>query len=103
MISIDKNRITIKSDRATLEDKADFDSAISSIIASGENEIIVDIGNTSYLPSELMGLLMWKKKELKTKNIDLRIIRISSSLKKIFDTAMISDFFSLENAEITRV
>ena len=103
MIVVEKNLIIIKSDRATLEDKADFDALLSTMVSSGESLILVDLGTTSYLPSELMGLLMWKKKELKVKNIELQIIRISSSLKKIFDTAMISSFFTLERAEITSV
>jgi anti-anti-sigma regulatory factor len=100
MVKCINNVITLDSDRATLEDKTEIDAMISSLIASGAKEIHVDLGSTSYLPSELMGLFMWKKKELVGKGISLRIIRISESLYRIFDTAMIIDFFNLDKSKI---
>ncbi|MGL4370030.1 MAG: STAS domain-containing protein [Spirochaetota bacterium] len=100
MITCCNNIIRIESERATLEDKADLDSALLRFSAQGYTEMLIDLGGTNYLPSEMMGLLMWKKKDLKRCGIDLKIYRISGSLKRVFDTAMISDFFELDSAEI---
>ena len=101
MVQCINNIITLSTDRATLEDKTEIDAMISSLIASNEKEILVDLGATSYLPSELMGLFMWKKKELDSKGIKLRIVKISAPLYRIFDTAMITDFFDLDRSCIT--
>ena len=100
MITCSENIIRIESERATLEDKTDFDAALSTLCAHGFTEILIDLGDTNYLPSELMGLLMWKKKDLKRRGVELNICRISFSLKKVFDTAMVSDFFGLDSAEV---
>lgn len=102
MVECIRNVITLSSDRATLEDKTEIDAMISTLIASGEKEILVDLGATSYLPSELMGLFMWKKKELDSRGIKLRITSISASLYRIFDTAMITDFFNIDKSCITK-
>jgi len=45
---------------------------------------------------------MWKKKELVDIKIDFKISAINSSLKKIFDNAMLSQFFEIDmNTDVT--
>ena len=100
MVQCIGNTISLGSEHATLEDKTEIDTLISALIASGNHEILVDLGASSYLPSELMGLLMWKKKELQGMGVVLRVIRISPSLYRIFSTAMVLEFFGLDGSEI---
>ncbi len=65
------------------------------LLADGHDEIQVDLSTTIYIPSTLMGYLMWKKQQLKKKEKNIKIIAISESLRKVFDEARISDFFEL--------
>ncbi|MFW6365486.1 MAG: hypothetical protein ACOC2H_03305 [Spirochaetota bacterium] len=96
MVYINGSTIIIESEKATLEDKLDLDNAIDSLIEIGYETIYLDLGTPRYLPSELMGLLMWKKKELMEKNRNIRISRISSNLKTVFENALLIDFFEID-------
>ena len=98
MVVREDNTILIDSERATLGDKADFEKAVTFLVQSGHKSINVDLGKTIYLPSELMGFMMWKKKELIDIKVNFRISAISSSLKKIFDNAMLSQFFEIDSS-----
>ncbi len=95
MITIAGNKITIESTRATDEDKAAFEDAVNAIIDEGYAEVMVDLSMTVYIPSELLGYLMGKKKSLMGAHKDLKITAISESLKRIFDEARISDFLGV--------
>jgi anti-anti-sigma regulatory factor len=100
MVTTKSNCIIIESNKATLEDKYLFETQLSVLIASGATIVKIDLGNTGYLPSELMGFLMWKKKDLHNKGITLVISRISEMLKSFFDSAKISEYFELSEAEV---
>jgi len=97
MITVDSFTIIINSEKATLEDKIDLEASINNIVAEGGKQIFLDLGCTTYIPSELMGLLMWKKKELLEKGVHIKIIRITGILKIIFDNAMLTDFFEINS------
>ena len=97
MIFSQNNRIIIDCEKASLEDKNEFEKAVAKIIHAGHKEILIDLGKTTYLPSELMGFMMWKKKELGEAKIQFTIDSISSSLKRLFDNAMLSDFFEISS------
>jgi anti-anti-sigma regulatory factor len=97
MITVSENTIIIDSERASLEDKVHFENAVSSIVHNGVKEVRIDLGATIYLPSELMGFMMWKKKELQELKIKFTIVRISENLKKIFDNAMLTEFFEISS------
>jgi anti-anti-sigma regulatory factor len=100
MVSTLENTILVENQKATLEDKSAFAAQLSTLQSRGLSEINIDFSHTLYLPSEMMGLLMWKKKEFKLKGIKLNIIKISSTLKTFFDNMQISEFFELDSAEI---
>ncbi|MBN2436099.1 MAG: hypothetical protein JXK07_12610 [Spirochaetes bacterium] len=97
MIKVSGSTIIVINEKATLEDKLDLENTIDALIAEGFNRIYLDLGQTLHLPSELMGLLMWKKKVLNEDNIDIVISRISSTLKTVFETAHLIDFFEINN------
>jgi anti-anti-sigma regulatory factor len=101
MIVIKGNTITIDNGTATLEDKNEFSIKLDLMVNSGHKEINIDMGMTSFLPSEMMDLLMWSKRDLEKKNISFKIVRISSSLKSLFDTTQLSRYFDIDDAEIT--
>ena len=95
MITIIGNKIIIDSSRATLDDKASFEQAVNSILEGGATEIMVDLSKTVYLPSELLGYLMGKKRALMGKGMDIKIAAISEPLKRVFDEARISGFLGV--------
>lgn len=97
MIKVSGSTIIVLNEKATLEDKIDLENTIDALIAEGFKKIYLDLGQTLHLPSELMGLLMWKKKVLNEGNIDIVISRISSTLKTVFETAHLIDFFEINN------
>lgn len=101
MIIIKGNTLTIDNSAATLDDKDEFALKLDLMINSGHKEINIDLGMTSYLPSEMMGLIMWRKRDLQKKGIAFNIVRISQSLKDLFDTTQLSDYFEIDKAEIT--
>jgi len=100
MVTTVGSTIIIENDKATLDDKNSFEAHLSILVLSGVREISMDLGHTGYLPSELVGLLMWKKKDLSNNGIILKISRISSTLKSLFENMMISDYFDLSESEI---
>ena len=95
MVIVQGNVIIINSERASADDKIDFASAITRLELEGNSEIMLDLSNTVYLPSELMGLLMWKKRELGERGKKIIITAISEPLRNTFDNAMISSFLDL--------
>lgn len=99
MVTSSGNTIIVENEKATLDDKSVFAAQLSTLVADGHTVINIDFSKTEYLPSEMMGLLMWKKKDFKTKGIELRIIRISGTLRNFFDNMQISKFFELESAD----
>ena len=99
MVDVQGNTIIINSERASADDKIDFATAISRLEAEGNHEIRLDLSNTVYLPSELMGLLMWKKRELGERGTKIIISAISDPLRNTFDNAMISSFLELNTPQ----
>jgi len=95
MITIDNNKITIETTRATLDDKVAFEDAVNTVVEAGHAVVLVDLSQTIYLPSELLGYLMGKKKSLMNEGKDIKITAISESLKRIFDEARISEFLGV--------
>ena len=100
MIKVSGSTITVINEKATLEDKLDLENAIDALTAEGADTIYLDLGQTLHLPSELMGLLMWKKKVLNEANIDIEISKISSTLKIVFETAHLIDFFNINSKTV---
>jgi anti-anti-sigma regulatory factor len=92
MVKVNGTTIIIDNIRATIEDMAEFEKAIGLLDGEGHPVIKIDLSKTVYLPSELLGYLMGKKRAFKSAGRDIRIIAISESLKRIFDEAKISDF-----------
>ncbi|RPI92045.1 MAG: hypothetical protein EHM32_09710 [Spirochaetales bacterium] len=95
MVTILGNKIIIDSSRATLDDKSAFEQAVNTVIEGGASEVLVDFSKTVYLPSELLGYLMGKKRALMGKGMDIKIIAISEPLKRVFDEARISGFLGV--------
>ncbi|MDA3900776.1 MAG: hypothetical protein PF637_09695 [Spirochaetes bacterium] len=95
MIKVNGSSITLINERATLEDKLELENTIDSLAGDGMGTIYLDLSQTLYLPSELMGLLMWKKKVLNEENKEIVISHISSTLMAIFESAHLVDFFNI--------
>lgn len=96
MIKTEKNLIIITAGKASFKEKNGIEEAISSIENSGYPEILLDLSNTEYLESQLLGLLMWEKERLKEKNINLSIIKLSKQLYETFSNLKLIDFFEIK-------
>jgi anti-anti-sigma regulatory factor len=93
MINVTGNKITLEMTRASLQDKSAFETAVNTLADSGNaSEILLDFSRTVYLPSEFLGFLLGKKRALKSRGIDIRIVAISEPLRRIFEEAKIGDF-----------
>jgi anti-anti-sigma regulatory factor len=101
MVTLNNNTIILDNEKTTIEDKRRVETQLALLVNTGHTEIFVDLGMTSFLPSELLGLLMWKKRELRKKGITLEIVRISQTLKSLFDGDKISDYFEIDKATVT--
>ncbi|MGQ9844520.1 MAG: STAS domain-containing protein [Spirochaetota bacterium] len=95
MITVENNVITLHCEKAILDDKLEVEYAVERLLISGVNVIYIDLSKTIYLPSTLIGYLMWKKQELQKKNKDIIIIAISQSLRKLFEETRLIGFFGI--------
>lgn len=95
MITIKDTTICIENTEATLEDKIEIEKAMEQLFLEGADEIYLDLSQTNYLPSELVGLLMWKKKSIEEAGKSIIISKISHALYKIFENALLVEFFNL--------
>lgn len=95
MILVENNKIIIDSVAATHQDKNEFKTEFIRLINEGHKEILIDIGKTTNLPSELIGFLIEKKKMYNDTDTSMKIISISDSLKKQFKATRINSFFDL--------
>ncbi len=95
MVHITDGTIIVENEKATLQDKIDLEDAVDTLIAEGSQLIYIDLSNPQYLPSELMGFLMWKKKLLMEENKNICITKLSYNLKTVFDNALLTDFFEI--------
>jgi len=100
MVTLENSTIVIHNERASLEDKIEIENFIENLVQDGVMVIYVDLTLPVYLPSELLGLLMWKKRELNEGGRNIVVKKINSTLKSIFDNARLTDFFEISNSSI---
>jgi len=100
MVTLEDSTIVIHNERASLEDKIEIENFIETLVQEGATVIYVDLALPVYLPSELLGLLMWKKKELNEEGRNIIIKKINSTLKSIFDNARLTDFFEISDSSV---
>ncbi len=96
MITVENNTITFHCEKVSHDDKLEVEYAVEQLLHSGATVINLDLSNTIYLPSTLMGFLMWKKQELQKQGKDIKIIAISPSLRKVFEDMRLIDFFDIQ-------
>ncbi len=95
MVTVENNTITIHCEKATIDDKHEVEYAVERLLHSGFNVILFDLSKTIYLPSTLLGYLMWKKQQLTKQGKDIQIIALSSALKKVFEEMRLIEFFGI--------
>ena len=96
MVTVENNIITLHCEKATVDDKVEVEYAVERLLQSGATVIYFDLSKTIYLPSTLMGYLMWKKQDLQKQNKDIIIIAISPSLRKVFEETRLIEFFCIK-------
>lgn len=95
MIEINGNTIIINSDKPTLIDSRDFQMAFIRLLNEGNEEIRIDLLRPSFLPSELIGFLLDRKRALLSAGNVLKIININDTLRKTLIKLKISDYLGL--------
>ena len=96
MITVENNTITIHCEKVSHDDKLEVEYAVERLLHNGATVINLDLSKTIYIPSTLMGFLMWKKQELQKQGKDIKIIAISPSLRKVFEDMHLIDFFDIQ-------
>ncbi len=100
MVTLNNSTIIIHNERASLEDKIEIETFIDTLLQEGTRTINLDLSNPVYLPSELLGLLMWKKRELFEEGCSVVITKINPTLKSIFDNARLTEFFEITESSV---
>lgn len=57
---------------------------------------IIDMGETEYVDSSALGMLLMLRERAGGENADISIVNLNSVLKKIFTTANFNKLFSME-------
>ncbi len=96
MIKVENNTIFIVTPKTQYEHKEEFSEIIDSLVKKGTDRIELDFSETSYIASDFLGLIMWKKEELTKKNIALVITKVSDPLKAVFQNLRLMKYFNLE-------
>ncbi len=96
MVTVENNTITLHCEKASHYDKLEVEFAVERLLQGGATIIYFDLSKTIYLPSTLMGYLMWKKQDLQKKGKDIQIIALSSSLRKVFEETRLIEFFGIK-------
>ena len=95
MVTIENNIIILHCEKATPDDKMEVEYAVERLLYAGATVIYFDLSKTIYLPSTLMGYLMWKKQDLQNKGKNIQIIALSTSLRKVFEEMRLIEFFGI--------
>lgn len=95
MITVEQHTIIIHSDKATVEDKLEVEYAVDRLLQGGAQIVYIDLAKPMYLPSVLIGYLMWKKQNLQKSGKAIIITQLSKSLRNLFEEMHLIDFFGI--------
>jgi anti-sigma B factor antagonist len=77
----------------------DLKKEFNTVIDSGKNKLIVNLSNVSYMDSSGLGILVAILKKSKQENGNMKLIKLTPGIKKIFDLTKLTKFFEIFEEE----
>lgn len=95
VISHDDVEIIILEGRIDQDASAELESVLDSCIKKGRINICIDMMNVKHLCSSALGVLVAKKRKIKDKEGDIKLIIVDDNLMKLFQTTMLDRVFEI--------
>lgn len=73
--------------------------ALTEKMSSGFKNVIINLGDVTYIDSSGIGTLIFCRTSLNQNNGALRVIRIKDSVKRIFELTKLNSFFTIFDNE----
>lgn len=77
----------------------DLKKEFNTIIDSGKSKLIVNLSKVSYMDSSGLGILVAILKKTKQENGNMKLIKLTPEIKKIFDLTKLTKFFEIFEEE----
>ncbi|MCX7678219.1 MAG: STAS domain-containing protein [Spirochaetes bacterium] len=95
VISNDDVEIIILEGRIDQDASAELESVLDNCIKRGRINICIDMVNVKHLCSSALGVLVAKKRKIKDKEGDIKLIIVDDNLMKLFQTTMLDRVFEI--------
>ncbi len=73
----------------------DLKKSIFDLIENGNSKIIVNLDKVTYMDSSGLGTLVAALKKIKSEKGNLKILKLTPSIKKIFELTRLTKFFEI--------
>ena len=94
-----KNVIIRLSGRLDITQSDEVESLLSKDVQSGEGDMIINLGQISYISSSGIRIFVGMVRELGRQNRKLKLCNITPPVKKVFDVVELLDLFEVFNTE----
>lgn len=95
LISNDDIDIIVLDGRIDQDASAELESMLDSCIKKGRINICIDMINVKHLCSSALGVLVAKKRKIKDKEGDIKLVIVDDNLMKLFQTTMLDRVFEI--------
>ncbi len=95
LISNDDIDIIVLDGRIDQDASAELESLLDSCIKKGRINICIDMINVKHLCSSALGVLVAKKRKIKDREGDIKLVIIDDNLMKLFQTTMLDRVFEI--------
>ncbi len=95
LISNDDIDIIVLDGRIDQDASAELETMLESCIKKGRINICIDMINVKHLCSSALGVLVAKKRKIKDREGDIKLVIIDDNLMKLFQTTMLDRVFEI--------
>ena len=87
------------SGRLDITQSDEVESTLSKDVQSGEGDMIINLGQVSYISSSGIRIFVGMVRELGRQGRKLKLCNITAPVKKVFDVVELLDLFEVYNSE----
>lgn len=95
VISNDDIDIIVLDGRIDQDASAELETLLDSSIKKGRINICIDMINVKHLCSSALGVLVAKKRKIKDREGDIKLVIVDDNLMKLFQTTMLDRVFEI--------
>lgn len=96
---IGKNVLVRLAGRLDITQSDQVETALAKEIQNGEGDMIINLGQISYISSSGIRIFVGMVRELGRQNRKLKLCNITPPVKKVFDVVELMDLFEVYNSE----